>query len=139
MARRYSEQELLGKTKLGLREVCQEIGLEFNNGMSIEELVKAILKRQGGAQNAAPDKNDADKNDDADDEGGSVIVTCGASSQVLEVAGKSIAYVRMEYAPIFNIGRESKAMLNGAEEGDESHILEDGDNLEFVKKSGDKA
>lgn len=138
MARRYSEQELLGKTKLSLREVCNEIGLEFNNSMSIDELVKAIMKRQGGAQNAAPAEDDGDTTDN-ENEGGSVTVTCGASSQVLEVAGKSIAYVRREYASVFNIGRESKAMLNGAEENDESHILEDGDNLEFVKKSGDKA
>jgi hypothetical protein len=138
MARRYTEQELLGKTKLGLRGVCNEIGFEFDNGMSLDDLIKAILKHQGGAHNTAP-AGDNDGSDGADEGDGSVTVTCGASSQVLEVVGKSISYVRREYSSVFNIGRESKAMLNGVEESDESYILEDGDNLEFIKKSGDKA
>lgn len=135
-AKKYSEQELLGKTKLGLRDVLKELGLEFDNAKSNEEIIKMILTAQksGGGHNV---DNDPD-GDEEDNTAGNVTITCGGSTGVFQVVGKSIAYCRKEFTASHNIARDSEALLNGTKMADENHILKDEDYLEFVKKSGDK-
>jgi hypothetical protein len=54
-----------------------------------------------------------------------------------DLAGQSVADVRRKVAQALNVDPEATAMVNG-EATTASYVLEDGDELEFVKKSGVK-
>ncbi len=54
-----------------------------------------------------------------------------------DVAGKTVAEVRAMSKQALNIDDEAKAIVNG-DEVKSTYVLEAGDELEFVKKSGTK-
>lgn len=65
-----------------------------------------------------------------------VKVVCGANEQEV-AAGLSVAEVRKDQKEILNIADDADALVNG-DKVDEDYILEEGDQLEFVKAAGDK-
>ena len=68
----------------------------------------------------------------------SVKVTCGAEEMNLgSFIGKSVCWVREQYAEDLGIKTDMGILVNGDSEGSD-YILEDEDELEFVKVSGNK-
>lgn len=70
----------------------------------------------------------------------SVFVTYGAHTNIkIAGAGKTVAQVRELLVSILNIDAEAVAYVNGKEvEDEESHVLEGGELLEFLKQLGRK-
>lgn|GEM_PF-5457254 len=137
----YSETELHNKTKLGLRDVCREVGAEFSNDKSNPQLIEAILAVQQKKQQPQqfPDGQTVGKGKKkSPDEPGHVRVTSGATSQIFQIAGQTIKAAMGDLRGLLNIDPAAKPFVNGVEV-ETSYTLQDGDQLELVKKSGDKA
>lgn len=67
-----------------------------------------------------------------------ITVVSGANENSYEtLSGKTVAQVRSLLSQLLNIDPESKASVNGTDVG-ESHIVQDGDEVVFSKKSGEK-
>jgi hypothetical protein len=66
-----------------------------------------------------------------------VRVSCGASSDFFNVAGKSVAAVAALLKDAFSISDLTTGLVNGKSVRGE-YILKSGDNLEFLKPAGDK-
>jgi len=133
---KYSRVDLTGMTKLKLKKVCAEPGINvtFDQTMSQPDLVDLILKAQeGGGSTTASTAASATPADAR----GNVSVMSGASSQEYAIAGMSVAQARQQLAAPMNIGREAEARVNGTPVA-ASYVLQKDDNLEFVKKSGKK-
>lgn len=64
-------------------------------------------------------------------------VISGVNQLEAGLAGQSVATVRNMLSQPLNIDVASKPVVNG-ESVDEAYCLEDGDELEFVKASGEK-
>jgi len=69
--------------------------------------------------------------------GATVKVTSGVNELNLDVVGDTVADVRESAGQILGLTSEHRAELNG-EEADEDEVLEEGDELEFVKNTGTK-
>lgn len=138
MAKRYTQDELVGFTKKQLREACESLGIPFENGLDRAVYTKQILDKQGPAAAKpgarAEQAAEADEDEDDDDD---VQVTSGASSARYKVAGQKVSEVRKRLATMLNIGPEAEPRVNNAAVS-ETYVLTAGDRLEFVKKSGDK-
>ncbi len=66
-------------------------------------------------------------------------ITCGVNEiENDRYDGKSIAEVRTELGVILNIPANAKVLINDDEATDESTILENDDEVEFVKAAGEK-
>lgn len=136
MAKRYTQDELQNLTLKQLREIFGKLGIPFQNGLGRDACIQQILEKQGpGAAKPAQDAEDADDDDDDDDD--DVQVTSGASSGRYKVAGQTVADVRKKLATMLNIDPSAESRVNNAAVP-ETYVLEAGDRLEFVKKSGDK-
>lgn len=61
----------------------------------------------------------------------------GVNELSANLAGQTVASVRAMLAQALNIDPAAKPLING-ETADPSYTLEDGDELEFVKASGEK-
>ena len=67
-----------------------------------------------------------------------ITVVSGANENSYEtLSGKTVGQVRSLLSQLLNIDPESKASVNGTDVG-ESHIVQDGDEVVFSKKSGEK-
>jgi len=64
-------------------------------------------------------------------------VVCGANSQEVEVAGKSIGEVRKLLGETLNIPKDAKPVISGDNVSD-NYVIKPGDTLEFIKPSGEK-
>lgn len=67
----------------------------------------------------------------------SVRVVCGANSQNVEFAGKTVGEVRGYLAQTLNIPTGAQSLVTGHAVGDD-HVLADGEQVEFVRESGRK-
>ncbi len=68
---------------------------------------------------------------------GQVVVTHGDQSNPYEVAGETVAAVRTHLTEAYSIHKDAKAYVN-SEEVTGDTILRAGDELEFIKESGQK-
>jgi hypothetical protein len=66
-----------------------------------------------------------------------VKVSSGANTQDMELAGKTIAEVKQELKDVLNISDDANAVISG-DNVETTYVLQNGDVLEFIKKSGDK-
>lgn len=66
-----------------------------------------------------------------------VTIINGVNTLSAGLSGHSVAEVRAMLAQALNIDPASKAVVGGEDVG-ESHVLSDGEELEFVKASGTK-
>jgi len=66
-----------------------------------------------------------------------VRVSCGASSSNFPVTGKSVGAVKEFLREVLNIDKMADGLVNG-ERVDGTHILSEGDSLEFLKPAGRK-
>ena len=67
----------------------------------------------------------------------SVVAMCGANRNTFQLSGQNVDTARKLLAQILNIEPGATALVNGQEvEG--SHVLQRNDQLEFVKKAGEK-
>lgn len=62
---------------------------------------------------------------------------CGASSGSFQLAGQTVGGARKFLEPILNIEPGAIALVNG-KEADEGRVLNRHDQLEFVKRAGEK-
>jgi len=63
----------------------------------------------------------------------------GVNTLSADLAGKAVCHVRGMLAQALNIDESAVAQINGDQVDDESTaVLQDGDELEFVKASGTK-
>jgi hypothetical protein len=66
-------------------------------------------------------------------------IRCGISSTTVYGVGKSVSELRGQCKKALNIGADMKALVDGiAVEDEEAFILQDGQELEFVKIAGQK-
>ena len=66
-------------------------------------------------------------------------ITCGVNEiENDRYDGKTVAEVRTELGVILNIPANAKVLINDDEATDESTILENDDEVEFVKAAGEK-
>ena len=66
-------------------------------------------------------------------------ITCGVNEiENDRYDGKTVAEVRTELGVILNIPANAKVLINDEEATDERTILENDDELEFVKAAGEK-
>ena len=154
--RNHSRDELSGKSKIELKQIIKEEGYDiaFTNSTLHSELMDAILAAQVARASAPPPRRQervepdpdtveaqqAVDEDDDDEEVNTpkVRVACGASSGMYPVVGQTVGKIRQELTDILNIGRDHQPRVNG-KEVDANFVLREGDSLEFVRKSGDKA
>lgn len=61
----------------------------------------------------------------------------GVNEMDWDLDGQTVANVRKNLAQVFNVDPKAATYVNG-EEVTPSHVLRDGDELEFVKSSGIK-
>lgn len=67
----------------------------------------------------------------------SVTAICGANCETFQLAGQTVASSRSFLGPILNIEPDATALVNGSE-AEEDYRLQKNDQLEFVKKAGEK-
>jgi len=79
-----------------------------------------------------------DVNDDIQKALGRVKVSHGSQEMEVDVAGKTIAYVRENLGTILNVTIDAKAWIDGKVVDDENTILLANSSLEFIKASGVK-
>lgn len=84
------------------------------------------------------DVEDDDEDDEEEVTASKVRVACGASSGMYPVVGATVGNIRKELKDILNIGKDHLPRVNGKSVADD-FVLQEGDNLEFVRHSGDKA
>ena len=68
---------------------------------------------------------------------GAVDIVAGVNDMSLDIAGKTVGQVRSELGSTLGINSDWRSEVNG-ESVTNSYVLEDGDELEFVKASGSK-
>jgi hypothetical protein len=61
----------------------------------------------------------------------------GVNTLSANLVGKSVVDVRTMLSQALNIDPQARPLVNGAD-ADASYILQDGDELEFVKAAGEK-
>lgn len=66
-----------------------------------------------------------------------VRVVSGASSQNVDLAGKTVGDVRAFMAQALNIADGAQALVTGHSVGDD-HVVAEGDQIEFVREAGEK-
>jgi hypothetical protein len=64
-------------------------------------------------------------------------IISGVNNISTDLNGKSVAEIRQMLGQALNIAPDSRPVVNG-NEASEDYILESGDELEFVKASGEK-
>lgn len=69
----------------------------------------------------------------------SATVSCGANELNLEkFIGLSLASIKSKYGEMLNIPSDCEVQVNGDQVDSLEYIVQDGDEVEFVKKSGSK-
>lgn len=66
-----------------------------------------------------------------------ITVSHGVNTLSADLAGRTVSEVRAMTAQALNHAASDKALVGG-EEVDESYVLQQGDELDFAKASGDK-
>jgi len=66
-----------------------------------------------------------------------VQVTHGVSSNAFDVAGRTVRYVRESLGTLYSIPKDALALVNG-DQASEDHLLQAGDELDFLRPSGSK-
>ena len=139
------EADLQNKSLLKLRKILEEYGLPFVQGTSKPDVIKAILDHQETLAAAAPTAVPTPTKTPAATPtptprptGGMVSVTCGSYQQSFNIAGKTVGQARSELRDAVNVRSSMKARVGGMSV-DDKQVLQPGDDLEFVKPSGDKA
>jgi len=67
----------------------------------------------------------------------SIKVVCGANTHEGEFVGMTVGEVRQQLKDVLNIADEAQTSVSGDVVKDD-YVLKEGDNLEFIKKAGDK-
>jgi hypothetical protein len=148
---------LEGKTVIELRELCKKYGIIGVSKARKDDILEAIDEFYGtldcdddscSCAKPAAVVSDGGKVPyinatvssflTADDTYQTMIsVSCGASSSNYPVVGKTVSFVKATYREILNIETDSKAVVNG-EEVKDSYVLKSSDQLEFVRRAGEK-
>lgn len=66
----------------------------------------------------------------------SAILKSGVRQSKIQ-AGETVGNLRNEWSGLYKIASDSKPMVNGKEVG-EDYVIQPGDSLEYVKKTGEK-
>jgi len=142
------------KTVIELRELCKKYGIIGISKSRKDDILEAINQFYGEIASQDSGCCQAAKVSDggkvpyinatvssflkSDDTYQTLVsVSCGASSSNYPVVGKTVSFVKATYREILNIETDSKSVVNG-EEVKDSYVLKSGDQLEFVRKAGEK-
>jgi len=150
---------LEAKTVIELRELCKKYGISGASKARKDDILEAIQEFYGDLDNEGSCEESCSKTKTAEvSDGGKVpyinatvssflkeddtyqtmiSVSCGASSSNYPVVGKTVSFVKATYREILNIETDSKAVVNGDEVKD-SYVLKSSDQLEFVRRAGEK-
>lgn len=146
MSKIYSQAELRGMTRLRLRDVCKELRIpcsNFNN-QTYDELTSLILQAQSERESSAiaqtqePQSNAQRLAAAPQPKAGMVRVISGASAAVFPIAGCTIRSALADLHQTLNIDPNAQPYVNG-QTASLDHVLQEGEQLEMAKKSGDKA
>jgi hypothetical protein len=158
----YTQDELTTWTVDNLRDYCKTLGIPKMSKQRKDVLISTILDCQksnnsGETIKLAPTGSDSSARDSrpitnmvavmnmqainpassSSKMNTTIHVSCGASSGNFSVVGKTVAEVASKLKDVLNIDRLSIGVVNGKDVND-SYIVKDGDNLEFVKPAGTK-
>jgi hypothetical protein len=153
MGRTFNRAELEEKTKDQLVRLCvDELGIVGITKKPKEDIVNGILALYG-ADAATVAKDVKGPVTGIEFTGQSTLtkpgapfgqratttihVSCGASSGNFPVEGKTVKEVGDFLREVLNVDRLSTGLVNGKEVGAD-YILQNGDNLEFLKPAGKK-
>jgi hypothetical protein len=158
MARKFTKDQLDGKTVPELRGIARNLGCVGYSKKPKATVIDLILEKQGpvaastAKAKAAPAKKDdtvkqaefslqsvltkpsAKKGDKTTT---TIRVSCGAAAGDFTVCGKTVGAVSEFLREVLNIDRMAQGVVNG-NTVDGSYVLKDGDNLEFLKAAGRK-
>jgi len=140
----FDRDDLEEMTANELREICENMGIEMPglNRKRASALVEIILAAQepelaeGGTARAVKAQVTAVADGD-EPPMARIRVSCGASSDMFDVVGSSVGEVAGLLQDALNIDLTAQGVVNGQQVGND-HILEAGDELEFLKTSGRK-
>jgi hypothetical protein len=155
-APRYTKEGLLELTNSDLREICQELSISGMSKKPKDELVAAILSKIGVA--SAPVRSTVtgpsiggistmeitmkntvvNPNSSSDRIKSTIHVSCGASSGNFNVIGKTVGQVAEFLKEVLNIGSNIPRALACGKEVGLNYVIQENDNLEYLKTSGRK-
>lgn len=145
----FEYDELIEKTNSELREICYNMGITGMSKARKSVIVDAII-------DAEEEETWDDEVDDTGDDSATAVraemtsvrepagdistkirVSCGGSSGMFSVAGKTVGAVSELLKEALNIDEMAQGLVNG-KPTDESKTLGSGDILEFIKPAGRK-
>ena len=142
----FDRTDLEDMTATELREICANMGIEMPglNRKRASSLVEIILAAQSpeladtvdGIARAVKAQITAVA-DEGDSPMARIRVSCGAASDTFDVVGNSVGEVAGLLQQALNIDLTAQAVVNGRQV-DNDYVLEDSDELEFLKTSGRK-
>lgn len=147
----YTREQLEDKTVRELRQMATGMGI---TGMSKKRkgvVIDAILTDQGttadiesnqGAQDAVTGVefnavSKLAKGSGSDRTETWCRISSGATSKQFNVAGYTISSVMEFMKEVFNVDSASSPLVNGKEVNSD-YVIQGGDNIEFIKKAGNK-
>ena len=155
MGKTFTRAELEAKTKEQLVRMCvDELGIIGITKKPKEDIINGILALFGDGGGAATVAKDAKGPVTGLEFSGqstltkpgapfgqrattTIHVSCGASSGNFPVEGKTVKEVGDFLREVLNVDRLSTGLVNGKEVGAD-YVLQNGDNLEFLKPAGKK-
>lgn len=166
MARKFTKDQLDTKTVPELRGIARNLGCVGYSKKPKATVIDLILEKQGPVAastakakaapatkaKAAPVKKDATVSQaefslqsvltkpsakKGDKTTTTIRVSCGAAAGDFTVCGKTVGAVSEFLREVLNIDRMAQGVVNG-NTVDGSYVLQDGDNLEFLKAAGRK-
>jgi len=160
MARKFTRDQLDGKTVPELRGIARNLGCAGYSKKPKAIVIDLILEKQGpvaastakAEPKAAPAKKDTEVKQaefslqsvltkpsakKGDKTTTTIRVSCGAAAGDFTVCGKTVGAVSEFLREVLNIDRMAQGVVNG-KTVDGSYVLQDGDQLEFLKAAGRK-
>ena len=143
----FIRADLMVKTVDELRSLAKELGIPGMSKKRKDIIVDAILAKQSGATPpvTSTTTTTAKVNTAAltslvmtmKKTSGKVSVSCGANSGEFAVVGKAVYEVHEFLQEVLNIPKDSSYTVSG-KNVTLGYIIQEGDTLEFIKRSGSK-
>jgi len=160
---KYNRSNLSEMTAAALTEICKGLGIPGMSKKAKDVMITAILAKEGPAVTAShvAAKPVAAKSNEPNVNGitsmevtlknkvtseyassgrisTTVHVSCGASAGNFSVIGKTVGQAGEYLKEVLNVGSNMPRALVNGKEVTLSYVLQEGDNLEFLKGSGRK-
>ncbi len=133
----YTYESLNAMTVNALRKLVVSLNIVGYTKKRKHEIIEAIMQRQSNDNRI--DEIDFNISSEREDNNWKSLirVSCGANSDEFPVCGKTVSEVANVLSEILNIDSVTSPLVNG-ESVEKDYVLKSGDNLEFVKPSGQK-